>query len=269
VETNVTTKKIVPARATRQAKALAEWSATLTPEQRASIQPGALRGSNLEPEAERQRRKQDDREREKHRTRRRVTERPSRKLKETNRDLWEGYLASSVSGYSEGVTPRHLVMLFRMAALLDEIDPDRQGLALLGPTNALQKKVPSQALKRLELGYVAAFPLEYEWQGVLHHSVKWALSLRTPAPLSKRLDPARPGRKSGEHVVRELRLLFPGVVPAGLTGAKVEKILQTATKGAGGGPKRAKNVRTAVNELIGSLGCELFEPVPPPGQTRR
>jgi len=50
-----------------QTKAWDTWFATLTPEQRASVPPGSMRASSLEPEAERLRRMASDRDREKHR----------------------------------------------------------------------------------------------------------------------------------------------------------------------------------------------------------
>jgi hypothetical protein len=246
----------------------ATWLANLTPAERASLPPAELRGSAVEPEAERQRRKLNDREREKHRgpKRQRIGKSGTRALKLTNRDRWRDDLAS-IPGEAD-VTVERLLMIYRLNEVLDKIDPKRAARSLEQVVKqiedpALRGRAPAVELRRLELANAAAFPVTHEWQSFLHDNVKEALTVRL------KLAPDGPNPRNGAQIVSLIRALFPSTAPDSLSDNDVEEILRTATPGAGGGRKHTKNVRAAVNELILSLGFKLSSPGRPPSRTRR
>ena len=108
------------------------------------------------------------------------------------------------------------------------------------------------AIDRQRAAYFAAFGWqpEHEWQRLLRVLVKDALHGRQgrSAIVDKR------GRLSkrqawimstGAEIALALRMtLPPSMVPAGLTGAEIETVLQSATLARGGGDARAKPRRS-------------------------
>lgn len=248
------------------------------------LPPANLRSADLlEGELQSVAKKQRDRDREKYdRTgkRRRVRTQRTRAVKPSNDDLWaiQGLKEHSGDKYWATITPKHWAMINGLRDLLERashaVQPIPEGLfdeedaGLLKHSEELRRKhvgeAPSGALADVERAYLAAFqwPVDRLWQWHLRHELEYALS--------KRLRPASdragwPGRDSGEQIVRSIIARAAPFVPAALAkaGPKVEKILMTATLGAGGGPSRTKNVRAAARELVEALGEEPFEPPSP------
>lgn len=136
-------------------------------------------------------------------------------------------------------------------------------------------KAPAWALDRLRGAYIGAFGREpeAEWKHVLRLHVVHALHNRQ----GKRREGADKSRKDrdrttyavrhpgtgkivatdGDGLLGILRMVCPpGTVPRGLTAKVIDKVLQTATLGRGGGNKLAKrhsNVDTALDALFAAL----------------
>jgi hypothetical protein len=67
----------------------------------------------------------------------------------------------------------------------------------------------------------------------------------------------------GGYQIHEWLVKFCTAVPETLTASKIELVLSTATLGAGGGPKGAKNVWRAIDDLIRECGFQVYEPPDP------